>query len=65
MKGSDMSIGKTWFTVEEAAKKFGVAPERIHAWVAQGLIRSEEAGGKVMRLNGDDLALKLEELTGT
>jgi DNA-binding transcriptional MerR regulator len=48
--------------VEEAVKKFGVAPERIHAWVTQGLICTED---KVMRLNGDDLALKLEELTGT
>ncbi|GLI39908.1 MerR family transcriptional regulator [Geobacter hydrogenophilus] len=59
-----MSMDKTWYTLDEAAAKFGVPTARILSWVEDGLVRSEDEGGKVVRVNGDDLELKVEELTG-
>jgi excisionase family DNA binding protein len=57
-----MSLVKTWYTVEEAAAKFGVPQARILEWVDEGVVRSEDEGKTVVRINADDLQLKLEEL---
>jgi excisionase family DNA binding protein len=58
-----MSLGKTWYTVEEATEKFGISKEQVLGWITGGTIRTEDKGGKIVRINGDDLDLKVQELT--
>ncbi len=59
-----MRMETNWYTVDEAAAKFGVDRQLILTWVEEGMIRSEDAGGSVVRVNGDDLDLKVQEMTG-
>ena len=57
-----MSLVKTWYQPQKAADKFGVKLETVLQWVADGLVRSEEAGGEVVQVNIDDVRLEVEAM---
>jgi predicted site-specific integrase-resolvase len=57
-----MSLVKTWFTPEEAVGMFGVSKALLLEWVDEGLVRSERKGGKVVRVNIDDVKLQVDAL---
>ena len=54
-----MSLTKSWYTIEEAAAKFGLSAEELQEWVDRGLVRSEEHKDKAIMLNGDDIEQEL------
>jgi hypothetical protein len=54
-----MSLTKSWYTIEEAASKFGLSSEELHEMVDSGLVRTEEYKGKAVMLNGDDIEQQL------
>jgi DNA-binding transcriptional MerR regulator len=53
-----MSLTKSWYTVDEAASKFGVSPAQILKWVEDGLVRYE-GKGKNLLIDGNDIAQEL------
>ena len=55
-----MSLVKTWYTPEAAADKFGIQIGQLLGWVTEGLVRAEQEGEKVVRVNIDDLKLEME-----
>jgi transposase-like protein len=59
-KESIMSLTKTWYSVEEAAAKFGLNPALIYEWVEAGLVRAEEEKQRVVQVNGDDIERELQ-----
>ncbi|TYO96364.1 hypothetical protein EDC39_11470 [Geothermobacter ehrlichii] len=57
-----MSLVKTWYTPEAAADKFGLAPEKVLAWVDAGLVRCEREKDRVAQVNIDDVRLEVEAM---
>lgn len=57
-------IGESWCHIEEVESKYGVSKDLVLQWVKEGILRSEEQKGKVVRVNIDDLELKIEEDLG-
>lgn len=55
-----MSLTKSWYTIDEAASKYGLSTKQLQKWVDGGLVRTEEDNGKATLLNGDDIELKLQ-----
>ena len=56
-----MPMAMTWLTLDEAESKYGIEKEQILAWVEEGVVRAETEGEEVVRVNVDDLELKMEE----
>ena len=57
-----MSLVKTWYTTEAAADKFGIKTDQLMEWVEEGLVRSEREGDEVVRVNIDDVRIKVETM---
>ena len=60
-----MLIDKSWYTLDEAEAKFGVQTALILEWVEEGVVRCEMEKGKVVRVNVDDLEMRLGERLGS
>jgi hypothetical protein len=58
-----MPLGITWYTLDEAAAKYSLEPALILQWAEEGVVRSEQGDNQVMRVNVDDLELKVQERT--
>jgi hypothetical protein len=59
-----MPLGITWYTLEEAATKYCLETSLILKWAEEGVVRSEQGDNQVMRVNVDDLEIKVQEVTG-
>lgn len=59
-----MALGITWYTPEDAAAKYCLETSLILKWVEEGVVRAEQDGTRTVRINIDDLDLKVQEKTG-
>jgi len=59
-----MSFENSWYPLDKAAEKFGLEQAQILIWVEEGLVRAEQSGKRVVRVNLDDVELKVQEMTG-
>jgi len=50
-----MSLTQSWYTIEEAAAKYGLTTEKVKQWVDRGLVRSEELKGNATLVNCNDI----------
>jgi len=54
-----MSLTKSWYTVDEAASRYGITIKELLGWVENGLVRSEGTKDQVILVNGDDIEMEL------
>ncbi len=54
-----MSLTKGWFTVDEAASKYGITSQQLMKWVEEGLVRTERDTVGMVLLNGYDIEQEL------
>jgi hypothetical protein len=57
-RGILMSLTKSWYTVDQAAAKYGIFAVQINKWVERGLVRTEENNGELL-VNGNDIEQEL------
>ena len=57
-----MSLVKTWYTLEDAAAKFGLDTAKLQQWIEDGLVRCERKGKKILQVNIDDVRLEVEAM---
>ncbi len=57
-----MSLVKTWYSMADATDKFGLQMSELVAWVEEGLVRAEREGERVVRVNIDDVRIKVEAM---
>ena len=55
-----MSLTKNWYTIDEAASKFGLSTGQLQQWVDDGLVRTESTTDNVDLLNGNDIEQELQ-----
>lgn len=58
-----MSLGEHWQSLDAAAQKYGVKTSSLLSWLEEGILRSEVDAEGILRVNIDDLELKIHELT--
>jgi DNA-binding transcriptional MerR regulator len=56
-----MALVKTWYTVADAAAKFGIKKSALLFWVQEGLVRCERDYGEVVRVNIDDVRMQVAD----
>ncbi|MBN2645525.1 MAG: MerR family transcriptional regulator [Desulfuromonadaceae bacterium] len=56
-----MALMKTWYEVDAAADKFGIARTKLLFWVEEGLVRCEREGGHVVRVHIDDVRMQVND----
>jgi DNA-binding transcriptional MerR regulator len=50
-----MTLTNNWYTIDEAASKFGLSTNQLQEWTDIGLVRKIEDNGKTIQLNGEDI----------
>jgi hypothetical protein len=53
-----MSLTRSWYTVEQAAAKYGISAAQIDKWVDRGLVRTETSHDELL-VNGNDIEQEL------
>lgn len=58
-----MTLQRNWQSLDAAVEKYGVEKSSLLVWIEEGIIRCERDAGEIVRVNLDDLELKIHELT--